>query len=65
MPGGPISLVLDGHPSHRAKIVTRLVESTEAGYGCSSCPGIHRSWLPARSWTEAIFQRSMVLVGPL
>ena len=27
--GRPIFLVVNGHPSHRAKIVTQFVESTE------------------------------------
>jgi DDE superfamily endonuclease len=38
-----IFLVVDVHPSHRAKIVTRFVESTEGRLRLFFLPGIRRS----------------------
>lgn len=38
-----IFLVVDAHPSHRAKIVTRFVESTEGRLRLFFLPGIRRS----------------------
>ena len=37
--GRPIFLVVDGHPSHRAEVVTRFVESTEGRLQLFFLPG--------------------------
>jgi len=53
--GRPIFLVVDGHPSHRAKIVTRFVESTEGRLRLFFLPGYSPELNPDEgvwSWTK-------------
>src|SRR5215212_601926 len=43
---GPVYLVVDGHPTHRSKLVKEFVASTTASCGCSCCPPTPRSSTP-------------------
>jgi hypothetical protein len=41
--GGPVFLIVDGHPSHRVKAVAKLVAATDGALRCSSYPATHPS----------------------
>ena len=43
---GPVYLVVDGHPTHRSKLVKEFVAATEGRCGCSCCPPTPRSSTP-------------------
>ena len=42
----PVYLVVDGHPTHRSKLVKEFVASTDGAVGCSCCPPTPRSSTP-------------------